>query len=103
MNDDSNSIHPTNETIDRAAVRAKLAKDGGKRFWQSLEELAETPGYRYKLENEFPENSEKEAEGIDRRGILKLRAASAAMAGLRACTKLPVGKIVPDVRPPEEI
>ena len=82
MNDESNSNHSMNETIDLAAVRAKLAKDGGKRFWQSLDELAETPGYRYKLENEFPENTEKEAEGIDRRGILKLMAASAAMAGL---------------------
>jgi len=103
MTDNSNSNYSTNETIDLAAVRAKLAKDGGKRFWQSLEELAETPGYRYKLENEFPENSEKEAEGIDRRGILKLMAASAAMAGLSACTKLPTEKIVPYVRPPEEI
>ncbi len=103
MNDNSNSNHSMNETIDLAAVRAKLAKDGGKRFWQSLDELAETPGYRYKLENEFPENTEKEAEGIDRRGILKLMAASAAMAGLSACTKLPTEKIVPYVRPPEEI
>src|ERR1700739_3299985 len=101
--DNSNSNYSMNETIDLAAVQAKLAKDGGKRFWQSLEELAETPGYRYKLENEFPENSEKEAEGIDRRGILKLMAASAAMAGLSACTKLPTEKIVPYVRPPEEI
>jgi MoCo/4Fe-4S cofactor protein with predicted Tat translocation signal len=92
-----------NETIDLAAVRARLAKDDGKRFWQSLEELAETPGYRYKLENEFAENSEKEAEGFDRRGMLKLMAASAAMAGLSACTKLPTEKIVPYVRPPEEI
>src|ERR1700746_2356845 len=101
--DNSNSNYSKNKTIDLAAVQAKLAKDGGKRFWQSLEELAETPGYRYKLENEFPENTEKEAEGIDRRGILKLMAASGAMAGLSACTKLPTEKIVPYVRPPEEI
>ncbi|MGA8143569.1 MAG: TAT-variant-translocated molybdopterin oxidoreductase [Candidatus Acidiferrales bacterium] len=89
--------------IDLAGARAKLAKDGGKRFWQSLDELTETPEYRYRLENEFAENSEKEAEGIDRRGILKLMAASAAMAGLSACTKLPTERIVPYVRPPEEI
>src|ERR1700752_1024093 len=101
--DNSNSNYSMNETIDLAAVRAKLATDGGKRFWQSLEELAETPGYRYKLENEFPENSEKEAEGIDRRGILKLMAASAAMAGLGACPKLPAEKIVPYGLLPDEI
>ena len=35
--------------------------------------------------------------------MLKLMAASAAMAGLSACTKLPTEKIVPYVRPPEEI
>ena len=44
-----------------------------------------------------------EAGGIDRREVLKLAAASAAMAGLSACTKLPTEKIVPYVRPPEEI
>ena len=41
--------------------------------------------------------------GINRRDVLKLMAASAAMAGLSACTKLPTEKIVPYVRPPEEI
>ena len=35
--------------------------------------------------------------------MLKLMAASAAMAGLSACTKLPTEKIVPYVHPPEEI
>ena len=34
---------------------------------------------------------------------MKLAAASAALAGLSACTKLPTEKIVPYVRPPEEI
>ena len=37
----------------------------------------------------FPQDPAKEAEGIDRRDVLKLMAASAAMAGLSACTKLP--------------
>jgi MoCo/4Fe-4S cofactor protein with predicted Tat translocation signal len=90
-------------TIDLAAARANLAHNGGKRFWQSLDELAETPDYRYRAENEFAENSVGEAEGVDRRAVLKLMAASAAMAGLSACTKLPTEKIVPYVRPPEEI
>ena len=42
-------------------------------------------------------------DGINRRDVMKLMAASAAMAGLSACTKLPTEKIVPYVRPPEEI
>ncbi len=40
---------------------------------------------------------------MNRRDVLKLMAASAAMAGLGACTKLPTEKIVPYVHPPEEI
>ena len=36
-----------------------------------------------------------EASGIGRRDVLKLMAASAAFAGLTACTKLPTEKIVP--------
>ncbi|HXQ26524.1 MAG TPA: TAT-variant-translocated molybdopterin oxidoreductase [Candidatus Acidoferrales bacterium] len=99
MSQDSN---PKN-SIDLAAARAKLAGEGGRRFWQSLEELSDTKEYRNFLENEFPANSEKDADGINRRDVLKLMAASAAMAGLSACTKLPTEKIVPYVRPPEQI
>ncbi len=103
MSDNSKSNQITNPAIDLAVVRAKLAKDGGKRFWQSLDELAETSEYRYRLENEFAQDTEEAAAGIDRREVLKLMAASAAMAGLSACTKLPTERIVPYVRPPEEI
>jgi len=91
------------DSIDIATARAALAKDGGKRLWQSLEELSETKEYRNFLENEFPANADKDPDGINRRDVLKLMAASAAMAGLSACTKLPTEKIVPYVRQPEEI
>jgi MoCo/4Fe-4S cofactor protein with predicted Tat translocation signal len=94
---------PNPESIDFAAVRAKLAREGGKRFWQSLEQLSETKEYREFLEHEFPHDTAKNPEGIDRRDVLKLAAASAALAGLSACTKLPTEKIVPYVKPPEEI
>jgi len=94
---------PDPNSIDLAAVRAKLAQAGQKHFWQSLEELSETKEYREFLEHEFPHDTAKNPEGIDRRDVLKLAAASAALAGLSACTKLPTEKIVPYVRPPEEI
>jgi MoCo/4Fe-4S cofactor protein with predicted Tat translocation signal len=90
-------------SIDLETLRAKLAEGNGKRFWQSLEELSETKEYREFLENEFPANAETHADGINRREMLKLAAASAALAGLSACTKLPTEKIVPYVKPPEEI
>ena len=98
MNQDSSS----KTSIDLAAVRAKLERDGGKLLWQSIEELADTKEYRNFLENEFPANAEKDG-GINRRDVMKIMGASAAMAGLSACTKLPTEKIVPYVRPPEEI
>jgi MoCo/4Fe-4S cofactor protein with predicted Tat translocation signal len=97
----SNSNKPN--SIDLEALRSKLAEGNGKRFWQSLEELAETKEYREFLENEFPANAKAQSEGINRRELLKLAAASAALAGLSACTKLPTEKIVPYVKPPEEI
>ena len=91
--------------LDLAAARAGLADANGKRFWRSLEDLAGTPEYESYLHHEFPNDPEKEPEPSDvsRRDILKLMAASAALSGLSACTKLPVEKIVPYVRPPEEI
>jgi MoCo/4Fe-4S cofactor protein with predicted Tat translocation signal len=98
---DSNAKHPN--STDLEVLRAKLAEGNGKRFWQSLEQLSETSEYREFLENEFPANAETKSEGINRREMLKLAAASAALAGLSACTKLPTEKIVPYVRPPEEI
>ena len=93
---------PSN-SLDLAAVRAKLAQENGKRFWQSLEELSETKEYRQFLENEFPHDPAKDPQGLNRRDVLKLAAASAALAGLSACTKLPTQKIVPYVKAPEEI
>jgi MoCo/4Fe-4S cofactor protein with predicted Tat translocation signal len=102
MNQDSKATN----SIDLAAARAKLEREGGKRLWQSLEQLSDTPEYRNFLENEFPSIPAKSvdaADGVNRRDVLKLMAASAAMAGLGACTKLPTEKIVPYVRPPEEI
>ena len=101
MSSDLNPKVP--QAMDLAALRAKLAQEDGKRFWQSLEELSETKEYREFLENEFPHDPAKDPEGLNRRDVLKLAAASAALAGLSACTKLPTQKIVPYVKAPEEI
>src|ERR1700732_5061140 len=99
----ANPNTPDRKSIDLATASANMAQGGEKRFWQSLEELSETPEYREFLEHEFPYDTAKNPEGIDRRDALKLAAASAALAGLSACTKLPTEKIVPYVKPPEEI
>jgi MoCo/4Fe-4S cofactor protein with predicted Tat translocation signal len=102
MTDDSKPKTSPNGSVDLNVARANLETMGNKRLWQSLDELADTKLYRDFKENEFPA-SYKESGGVNRRDVLKLMAASAAMAGLSACTKLPQEKIVPYVRPPEEI
>ncbi len=90
--------------IDLASVRAGLEKDGNKRFWKSLDELADTEEYQRLARQEFPKNPpvKPEQSGISRRNVLKLMAASAGLAGLTACTKLPIEHIAPYVRPAEE-
>src|SRR3984893_16472995 len=93
--------------IDFEAIAAKLKRDGARRLWRSMEEVARTPEYEAFLNDEFPNDPEKEPNparnGLNRREVLKLMAASAAVSGLTACTKLPTEKIVPYVRAPEEI
>ena len=87
---------------DLDALRRRLAARGGRQYWQCLEELADTPEYRDFLHHEFPHDPAKET-GVPRRDVLKYMAASAALAGLSACTKLPEEKIVPYVTPPEQV
>ena len=81
--------------LDLVQIQAKLEQSPEKRVWRSLEELAGTPEYRDFLACEFPHNPRAEAKGLSRRSALKLMAASAALAGLTACTKMPTEKIVP--------
>ncbi len=47
--------------------------------------------------------TENSNDGAHRRDVLNWMAASAALAGLSGCTKMPEQKIVPYVRPPEEV
>ena len=90
--------------LDLDAVRARLEASGGQRYWQSLQELAGTQEYQDHLHHEFPNDPEKEEKsGVGRREVLKYMAASAALAGLSSCTKLPEQRIVPYVSAPEEI
>jgi len=88
--------------LDLAAIRARLEGDAGKHFWRSLEQLAETPEYQAFQHHEFPHDPAKESNSLNRRDALKLMAASAAMAGLTACTKLPTEKIFPYAQQPPE-
>ena len=89
--------------LDLAAVQEKLNQAKGKRYWRSLEELAETEEFKELLHREFPRHASEWTDGVSRRNFLQLMGASLALAGLSACTKQPVEHIVPYVRQPEEI
>ena len=89
--------------VDLQALREKLATGRGPAFWRTLEEAAETEDLKEYIEQEFPGLSGQVPQGVDRRSLLKVMAASLAMAGAAACTKQPKELIVPYVRQPENI
>jgi MoCo/4Fe-4S cofactor protein with predicted Tat translocation signal len=89
--------------IDLASVRRRMDGASGRRYWKSLEELADTPGFQDFLHREFPENASEWTDPSGRREFLKVMGASMALAGLTACTRQPEETIVPYVKPPEEI
>jgi len=87
--------------IDLIQIQSQLESGQQRRLWRGLDELSGSARYREFLQTEFPNGAD--ADGLSRRDALKLMAASAALAGLTACTKLPTQRIVPYVRAPEEI
>src|SRR5262245_31022797 len=88
--------------LDLAKARTALAEKRGPTYWRSLEELAETPAFDELLDREFPRFAAEWPEGVSRRNFLHLAAASLGLAGLTACTRQPVEKLVPWVKQPEE-
>jgi MoCo/4Fe-4S cofactor protein with predicted Tat translocation signal len=71
--------------VDLGALRRRLAGKSGGTWWQSLEELAETPEFLSAMEEEFPRFTAAAAAAPDRRRFLQLMAASLALSGLAAC------------------
>ena len=88
-------------TLDQ--VRLKLKGVKGKKFWRSLDELADTPEFRAAVEKEFPSAAQEWVDPVSRRGFLKLMGASMALAGLAGCTKQPDEPIYPYVKAPEDL
>jgi molybdopterin-containing oxidoreductase family iron-sulfur binding subunit len=86
-----------------AEVRKQLEGKKGKRYWQSIDELAGTPEFEAAVAKEFPDAAQEWVDPVSRRGFLKLMSASLALAGLAGCTKQPDEPIYPYVKQPEDL
>ena len=86
-----------------AQVRAELKGAKGKKYWRSVDELANTPEFQAAVEREFPHAIEDIKDPVTRRGFMKLMGASMALAGLAGCTRQPDEPIYPYVKAPEDL
>ena len=84
-------------------VRQELKGVKGKRYWQSVDELANTAEFQAAVEKEFPSAAQEWIDPVSRRGFMKLMGASMALAGLAGCTKQPDEPIYPYVKAPEDL
>jgi MoCo/4Fe-4S cofactor protein with predicted Tat translocation signal len=76
----------------------------GRRYWRSLDELAETPEFKDWLHREFPKGASELADGPTRRQFLKLMSASFAFAGIAVLgsgCRRPEEKLEPFGKQPE--
>jgi molybdopterin-containing oxidoreductase family iron-sulfur binding subunit len=94
-------IKPAPMNLD--AVREKLKGVRGKKYWRSVDELANTPEFQAAVEKEFPGSPHGWGDEVSRRGFLKFMGASAALAGLAGCTKQPDEPIYPYIKQPEDL
>jgi molybdopterin-containing oxidoreductase family iron-sulfur binding subunit len=86
---------------DIAAIRSRLRKSGGREYWRSLEELAETDEFQDFVRHEFPSGVDLWMEPTSRRDFLKLMGASLAVAFFSGCRR-PLEAIVPYNAAPED-
>src|SRR5947208_2291934 len=76
----------------------------GRRYWRSLDDLAETAEFRQWVEREFPAGASEWTDPVSRRHFVKIMSASFMLAGLglgAAGCRRPEQKILPFSRMPE--
>lgn len=85
-----------------AQLRERILSQGGKNYWRSVEEFAETPEFEDFVKGEFPLEAENWDNSVSRRNFIKVMGASLALAGLSGCVIQPPEKVVPYVKQAEE-
>ncbi|MBC7898641.1 MAG: TAT-variant-translocated molybdopterin oxidoreductase [Saprospiraceae bacterium] len=86
-----------------AAMRERILSENGKDYWRSVEEFADTPEFGEFVKREYPNHAEEWNDSLSRRNFVKFMGASLAFAGLSGCVIQPAEKIVPYVRPQEDM
>jgi MoCo/4Fe-4S cofactor protein with predicted Tat translocation signal len=84
-------------------VRQELKGVKGKKYWRSIDELADTAEFQAAVEREFPSSAQEWVDPVSRRGFMKLMGASLALAGLAGCTKQPDEPIYTYAKAPEDL
>lgn len=84
-------------------ISMPVTQKAGKKYWRSLDELADTQEFREWVTKEFPGGTDM-LEGSSRRNVLKIMAASFGLAGLAACRRpmehaLPASRGIEDFVP----
>ena len=78
--------------------------ESGRKYWRSLDQLAETPEFRQWMEREFPEGASEWQDPVSRRHFVKIMSASFLLAGFglagSGCRR-PEEKIMPFAKQPE--
>ena len=87
------------------AIEQRLDGARGKRYWRTLEELADSDAFRELMQLEFPAQADVWPDSMSRRRFLSLMGASLALAGLSGCSVRPAPSVGlrPYVRAPEEV
>jgi len=88
--------------LDIKAIREMVASGRGKEIWRSFDDLVDSDQFLEFVKDEFPRQASL-ANALSRRDFLKVLGASLAFAGLSSCAPRTGEKIVPYVRPPEEL
>lgn len=84
-------------------MRDQILAESGRDYWRSVEEFADTPEFEEFVKREYPAHGQEWNDPVTRRSFLKVMGASLAFAGLSGCVIQPAEKIVPYVRPQEDV
>lgn len=96
------AVETPRPALDLEKLRKKLATQNGKKYWRSLEELADDSQFQELVDREFPRQAPASWQGVSRRDFLRLMGAGLALAGLSGCVRQPDEHITPYVKAPED-